>query len=151
MHIEGERRFDAPPGAVYAALTDPDEMADAFSAIERIDAERGEWTVIARPPFPGAFRLRFSVRLEDLRGAEHARLLAWGKSLGGRISVDSSFDLEPDGSGTLMRWAAEVDAAGIFSGLSSQALGPVATQQAERALDRLHDALGAKSSFQHGS
>jgi carbon monoxide dehydrogenase subunit G len=143
VRIHGERRFDAPPDAVYRALTDPDEMAAAFSAIERIDPEPGEWTVIARPPFPGAFRLRFSVRLEDVREPEHARLVAWGKSLGGRISVDSSFDLEPAGGGTAMRWVAEIDAAGIFSGLSSQALGPVATQQAERALDRLDRALTA--------
>lgn len=141
MRIEGERRFDAPPEAVYRALTDPDEMAEAFSAIERIDAEAGEWTVIARPPFPGGFRLRFSVRLDELRQNEHARLLAWGKSLGGRISIDSSFDLEPDGAGTLMRWAAEVDAAGIFTGLGSQSLGPVATHQAERALDNLAESL----------
>jgi carbon monoxide dehydrogenase subunit G len=141
VRIEGKRRFDAPPEAVYRALTDPDEMADAFSAIERIDAGAGEWTVIARPPFPGRFRLRFSVRLEDLRQDEHARLLAWGKGLGGRISIDSSFDLEPDGAGTLMRWGAEVDSAGIFTGLGSQSLGPVATHQAERALDRLAEAL----------
>jgi carbon monoxide dehydrogenase subunit G len=146
VRIEGERRFDAPPEAVYRALTDPDEMAEAFSAIERIDAEAGEWTVIARPPFPGGFRLRFSVRLEDLREAEHARLLAWGKSLGGRISIDSSFDLEPDGAGTLMRWTAEVDAAGIFTGLGSQSLGPVATHQAERALDHLAESLPAAGS-----
>jgi carbon monoxide dehydrogenase subunit G len=141
VRIHGERRFDAPPGAVYRALTDPDEMAVAFSAIERIDAEEGEWTVIARPPFPGAFRLRFSVRLDELRDPEHARLVAWGKSLGGRISVDSTFDLEPDGTGTTMRWQADVDAAGIFSGLGSQALGPVATQQAERALERLEKGM----------
>ena len=121
-------------------------MAEAFSPIERIDAQPDEWTVTARPALPGGFRLKFSVRLEDLREAEHARLLAWGKSLGGRISVDSSFDLEPDGAGTLMRWSAEVDAAGILSGLSSQALGPAATHQAERALERLDESLEAKSS-----
>ena len=120
-------------------------MAEAFSVIERIDVEAGEWTVIARPPFPGGFRLRFSVRLQDLREPEHARLLAWGKSLGGRISVDSAFDLEPDAGGTMMRWTAEVDAAGIFSGLGSQALGPAATHQAERALDRLARALAVKA------
>jgi carbon monoxide dehydrogenase subunit G len=141
VRIHGERRFDAPPGAVYRALTDPDEMAAAFSVIERIDANEGEWTVIARAPFPGAFRLRFSVRLDELREPEHARLVAWGKSLGGRVSVDSSFELEPDGTGTTMRWQAEVDAAGIFSGLGSQALGPVAAQQAERALERLEKGL----------
>jgi carbon monoxide dehydrogenase subunit G len=143
VRIHGERRFDAPPGAVYRALTDPDEMAAAFSVIERIDANEGEWVVIARAPLPGAFRLRFSVRLDELREPEHARLVAWGKSLGGRISVDSSFELQPDGTGTTMRWQADVDAAGIFSGLGSQALGPVATKQAERALERLARALTA--------
>ena len=145
MRIEGEKRFEAPPEAVYRSLTDPDAMAAAFSAIERIDAEGNEWAVVARPPFPGGFRLKFSVRLEDLRETEHARLRAWGKSLGGRISVDSSFDLEPDGEGTRMRWHAEVDAAGIFSGLGSQTLGPVAKQQAERALDQLAEGLAARS------
>lgn len=137
MHIEGERRFDAPPEEVYRALTDPDELGQAFSAIERVEADGREWTVVVRPPMPGGFRLKFSVHLEDLRESEHARLRAWGKSLGGRISIDSSFDLTPAGEGTLMRWSAEVDAAGIFSGLGSQALGPVAKQQADRALGRL--------------
>ncbi len=137
MHIEGERRFAAPPDRVYEALTDPERLGAAFSAIERVDAEGDDWVVLVRPPVPGGFRLKFSVRLEELREPEHARLRAWGKSLAGRISVDSSFDLEPDGTGTLMRWSAEVDAAGLFSGLGSQALGPVAKQQAERALARL--------------
>lgn len=145
MRIEGERRFDAPPNAVYRSLTDPDEMAAAFSAIDRIDANGDEWTVVARPPFPGGFRLKFSVRLEDLREARHARLRAWGKSLGGRISVDSSFDLEPEGEGTLMRWDAEIDTAGIFSGLGSQTLGPIAKQQAERALGQLAEGLEARA------
>ena len=137
MHIEGERRFDEPPNEVYRALTDPDALESAFSVIERIDADRAEWTVVVRLPIPGSFRIKLSVHLEELRRAEHARLRASGKSLGGRISVDSSFDLEPAGTGTLMRWTADVDAAGIFRGLASQALAPVAKQHADRTLERL--------------
>jgi carbon monoxide dehydrogenase subunit G len=138
VRIEGTRRFDAPPDAVYRALTDPDELGKAFPAIERVDAEsEAEWTVVVRPPVPGGFRLRFSVHLEELREPEHARLRGWGKSLGGRVSVDSSFDLAAEDGGTVMQWSAEVDAAGIFAGLGTQALGPIAKQQAERALGRL--------------
>jgi carbon monoxide dehydrogenase subunit G len=138
VHIAGEKRFAAPPDRVFESLTDPDRLGAAFKAIERVDVEaEHEWTVLVRPPVPGGFRLKFSVRLEELREPEHARLRAWGKSLAGRISVDSSFDLEPDGTGTLMRWTAEVDAAGLFSGLGRQALGPVAKQQADRALAQL--------------
>jgi carbon monoxide dehydrogenase subunit G len=141
VHIQGERDFDAPREEVFRALTDPDEIAGAFSAIELVEAEGLEWTVLVRPPLPGGFRLKFSVRVDDLREPEHARLRAWGKSLGGRVSVDSSFELAETGDGTRMRWEAEVDAAGLFSGLGSQALGPVATHQAERALARLAERM----------
>lgn len=141
MHIEGERRFDAPPDEVYRALTDPHELGAAFTAIERVDEDGDEWTVIVRPPLPSGFRLRFSVQLDELREPEHARLRAWGKSLGGRVSVDSTFDLVPIRGGTLMRWAAEIDAAGLFTGLGSQSLGPLAQRHAERALSRLARAV----------
>jgi uncharacterized protein len=141
VHIEGEKHFAAPPAEVYRALTDPAELGSAFSAIERVEAEGNDWTVVVRPPVPGGFRLKFSVRLEELREPEHARLRAWGKSLAGRMSVDSSFDLAADGEGTLMRWSAEVEAHGLFAGLGSQSLGPVAKAQADRALGRLEQAL----------
>jgi carbon monoxide dehydrogenase subunit G len=36
-----------------------------------------------------------------------------------------------------MRWTAHVDAAGLLRGLGSQALAPIATHQAERALERI--------------
>jgi carbon monoxide dehydrogenase subunit G len=137
VHIEGERGFDEPPDEVYRALTDPDALDNAFSVIERIDAVGADWTVVVRLPLSGSFTVKLSVLLEELRRAEHARLRASGKSLGGRISVDTSFDLEPAGTGTLMRWSAEIDAAGIFKGLGSQALSPVATQHADRALGRI--------------
>jgi carbon monoxide dehydrogenase subunit G len=137
VQIEGERRFEAPPREVYRALTDPNSLGEAFSVIERVDADGDDWMLHVRLPLPGGLRLKVSVHVEELREAEHARLRAWGKSLGGRISIDSSFDLEPSDAGTLMRWSAEVEGAGILRGLGSQALAPAARQHAERALDRL--------------
>jgi carbon monoxide dehydrogenase subunit G len=137
VHIEGERRFDAPREDVYRVLTDAHEMGAAFSAIEQVEANADEWKVVVRPPLPGGFRLKFSVHVEDQREPEHARLRAFGKTLGGRIFLVTSFDLLPDGDGTLMRWTAEIDAAGILVGLGHQSLGPVARNQADRALARL--------------
>jgi carbon monoxide dehydrogenase subunit G len=137
VRIEGQRRFDAKPEDVYRALTDPQQLGEAFAAIEHVEPEGNDWNMVVRPPFPGGFRLRFSVHLDELREPEHARLRAWGKSLGGRISVDTTFDLVPESGVTLMRWVAEVDTAGLFAGLGSQSLGGVAKQQADRALGRL--------------
>ena len=144
MHVAGERHFDAAPEEVYRALTDPDELALLFGAIERVEVGEPDWTVVIRPPVPGAFRLKFSVHFDELREPEHARFRAWGKSVAGRISVDSSFDLTSDGGTTAMRWSADVDAAGLFTGLGAQALGPVAKQQADRALQRLGDRLRSR-------
>jgi carbon monoxide dehydrogenase subunit G len=141
VRIHGDRHFGAPTEDVFLALTDPEQVAGAFSAIELVEADGQDWTVVVRPPLPGGFRLKFSVRVDDLREPEHARLRAWGKSLAGRLSVNTSFELRPEGDGTWMSWEAEVDAAGLFGGLGSQALGPVATHQAERALTRLADRL----------
>jgi carbon monoxide dehydrogenase subunit G len=141
VHIGGERHFEARPEEVYRALTDPDALGAAFAAIERVEAVGDDWTVVIRLPFPGGFRPRFSVHLDELREPQHARLRARGKSLGGRISVDSTFDLAPVSGGTLMRWSAEVDASGLASGLGSQSLGAVATKHADRALDRIARSL----------
>jgi hypothetical protein len=36
-----------------------------------------------------------------------------------------------------MRWSAEVDAAGVFTGLGRQSLAGVTARQADRALERI--------------
>jgi carbon monoxide dehydrogenase subunit G len=137
VHIEGEKRFAAPPAEIYRALTDPEALENAFSVIEHVEADGPRWTLVVRLPVPGGFRLMLSVHLDELREPEHARLRASGKSLGGRIAVDTSFDLAPDGEGTLMRWSAAIEAGGVFRALGSQSLAPLAKQHAERSLDRL--------------
>jgi len=156
VQIHGERRFDAAPDDVFRALTDADEMASAFSAIELVEAEGPHWKMKVRAPLPGGLKLTLSVHVEELREPEHARLRAWSQGLAGRIAVNSSSDLAPDGSGTLMRWSTEVKAAqepgglnlsapahqrpgavGLLSGLGRQEIAPVATHQAERALERI--------------
>jgi carbon monoxide dehydrogenase subunit G len=141
VQIQGERRFEARPAEVYRSLTDPDALGEAFAAIERVEADGNHWTLSIRLPLLGGFRLKFSVDLEELDEPQHARLRARGKTFGGGISVDSTFDLAPGDGGTLMRWSAEVDATGLFSGLGSQSLGAVATKHAERALDRIARSL----------
>ncbi len=80
MHIEGEKRFDAAPQEVYSALTDPEALENAFSVIERVEADGPKWTLVVRLPVPGGFRLKLSVRLEELREPEHARLRASGRA-----------------------------------------------------------------------
>lgn len=138
MRIEGTRRFRAPRERVFTALTDPHELSELMPGVQRVEVESAdEWIAVVKPPFGRGLNLKLDMHVTDRREPEHARLVAWGKGFGARISVETEFELSQEGEGTHMTWSAEVGLAGLLGGLGGRALEPAARQQAERALDRL--------------
>jgi uncharacterized protein len=138
MRIEGTRRFRAPRERVFRALTDPHELSELMPGVQRVEVEsEHEWIAVVEPPFGRGLNLKLDMHVTDRREPEHARLVAWGKGFGARMSVETEFELSQDGNGTDMTWSAEVGLAGLLGGLGGKALEPAARQQAERALDRL--------------
>ena len=106
--------------------------------VERVDVSSAdEWIAVVKPPFGPGLNLKLDMHVTDRREPEHARLLAWGKSLGARISIETEFELAEDGDCTDMTWSADVRLAGVLGGLGGKALEPAARHQAERAMDRL--------------
>jgi carbon monoxide dehydrogenase subunit G len=103
-----------------------------------VDVENeDEWIAVVKPPFGRGLNLKLDMHITDRRAPEHARLTAWGKSFGARISIETEFELAEDGDGTDMVWSADVGLAGLLGGLGGRALEPIAQQHAERALDRM--------------
>lgn len=138
MRLHGERRFQATRERVFRALTDPYELSELMPGVQRVDVENeDEWIAVVKPPFGRGLNLKLDMHITDRRAPEHARLTAWGKSFGARISIETEFELAEDGDGTDMVWSADVGLAGLLGGLGGRALEPVAQQQAERALDRM--------------
>jgi uncharacterized protein len=138
VRIEGSRRFEAPRERVFRALTDPHELTVLMPGVERVEVENeDEWIAVVKPPFGPGLNLKVDMRVTDRRPPEHARLNAWGKSFGARLSIETEFELAENGGGTDMTWSAEVGLAGLLGGLGGRALEPAARQQAERAMDRL--------------
>jgi uncharacterized protein len=138
VRIGGTRRFEAPPERVFFALTDPHELSELIPGLERLDVEsEDEWIALVKPPFGRGLNLKLDLHVTERRPSEHARLIAWGKSFGARISIETEFELRPDGDGTDMSWSAEVGVAGLLGGLGGKALEPAARHQAERTLERL--------------
>ena len=136
--VEGQRRFAAPPERVYALLTDPDVIASAMPAVRGhtvVDADH--WEAKVKPPIPLApsVTIRFEVR--ERRPFEHAALHAHG----GGADVHSTFDLAPDGDGTLMRWRTELHLTGLLERVAGHGLDAVAQRQAGRTLDAVERAL----------
>ena len=115
--------------------------------VQRIEVEsEDEWIAVVKPPFGPGLNLKLDLHVTDRRPPEHARLIAWGKSFGARISIETEFELAEDGDGTDMSWTAEVGVAGLLGGLGGKALEPAARHQAERSLDRLQQRVESTTS-----
>ena len=138
MRIEGTKRFRAPRERVFRALTDPHELSELMPGVERVEIKSDdEWIAVVKPPFGRGMNLKIDMHVTDRREPAHARLAAWGKGFGARISVETEFELTEDGDGTDMAWSADVGLAGLVGGLGEKALEPAARKQAERAMERL--------------
>jgi carbon monoxide dehydrogenase subunit G len=138
VRIEGTRRFQAPRERVFRALTDPYELSELMPGVERVEVKSDdEWIAVVKPPFGPGFNLKLDMHVTDRCPPEHARLVAWGKSFGARISIETEFELAEDDEATQIVWSAEVGLAGLLGGLGGKALEPAARQQAERTMDRL--------------
>jgi carbon monoxide dehydrogenase subunit G len=123
---------------VFKALTDPHELSEVMPGVERVEvSSNDEWIAVVKPPFGPGLNLKLDMHVTDRRPPEHARLVAWGKSFGARISIETEFELAEDGDATEMAWTADVRLAGLLGGVGGKALEPAARSQAERTMDRL--------------
>jgi carbon monoxide dehydrogenase subunit G len=136
--VEGQRHFAAPPERVFELLTDPDVVASAIPAVRSHSVIDGEhWNAKVKPPLPLAPSITIRFEVLDRRPPEHAALHAHG----GGADVTSTFDLVPDGGGTLMHWRTELHLTGLLERVAGHGLDAVAQRQAERTLDAVERAL----------
>ncbi len=133
MRIEGTRELAAPRETVFAALVDPELVAESLSAVESVAVRDADhWTASVKLPI--APRLTLSFELRERRPPEHARLRGQGRNLGSSITMDTSFDLVDAGGGTRMHYVAELTLGGLLGRLGDHALRPIAERQLERML-----------------
>ena len=136
--VNGERRFEATPERVFALLIDPDIVVKAMPAVHshrELGPDSFEARVKAPIPFAPSPRIHFEV--VDKRPPHHATMRAHGPG----ADVSSTFDLEADGSGTIMRWVTELHLHGLLGVLAVGGLDALARRQAERSLDAVERAL----------
>ena len=142
-HVEGERLIDAPAERVYEALLDHETVASAIPVLRstrELDEDRWEAKVKAPVPFAPSVTVRFTI--VERRPPEHASV----RSDGAGAHITSSFDLEPEGHVTRVRWRADLELGGLLSAFAGPRLEPLARRAAERVLDRVAAAAAAAPS-----
>src|SRR5256885_10549511 len=151
MKVSGERDFHAPRDTVWQVLNDPAQMAQTIPGVESFDIQDDKrWRAHVKIPL-GLGGLRMSIDFEkgEEREPEFAELRAKGNGVGAIMNMDTSFHLsEADGgTGTHMKWEAEVHILGPVASMGQRVLQPIVNQQVAQVLGALdkqvHEAKGA--------
>jgi carbon monoxide dehydrogenase subunit G len=139
VKVSGEKSFEAPRSVVWEVLNDPARMAKLMPGIESFDIEdERKWSARVKVPLGlGALPLSFAFEKTDERPPEYARLAAKGKGVGAIVSMDTQFHLNEAGSGTAMKWEADVSIAGPVGSMGQRVLQPIVNQQVGNVLSAL--------------
>jgi len=134
MKIAGTHRLSAPRERIYAALTDPEVLRRCIpgcESLEKTDENTYDATLKAGV---GAIKGKFkgSVRLEDMRPAEHYRIAVEAKGGPGFVKGSGDFDLEEQDSGTLIKYAGEMQVGGVIAGVGQRMIEAAAKMMAAR-------------------
>jgi uncharacterized protein len=139
VKVSGEREFHAPRATVWHVLNDPARMAKTMPGVESFDVQDDKhWRAHVKIPL-GLGGLRMSIDFEktEEREPEFAKLHAKGNGVGAVMNMDTSFLLTESGTGTHMKWEAEVHLLGPVASMGQRVLQPIVNQQVSQVLGSL--------------
>ncbi len=134
MKIEGTHELHVPRERVYGALTDPEVLRRCIPGCESLETI-GEYAYTATLKAGiGAIKGTFkgNVRLEDMHAPDHYRIVVEGKGGTGFVKGSGDFDLEEKDSGTLIKYAGEMQVGGTIAGVGQRMIQAAAKMMASR-------------------
>jgi uncharacterized protein len=139
MKVEGEREFDAPRATVWTVLNDPSRLAKTMPGVESFDVQDDRhWRANLKIPLgPGGLKMSVDFEKTEEREPEFAKLHAKGNGVGAIMNMDTAFHLSDAGSGTLMKWEADVHILGPIASMGQRVLQPIVNQQVSSVLAAL--------------
>lgn len=143
MKFSGEFEVSPHPAEVFDLLSDPQKFAPllpTFSSLEMVDAD----TALVKVSV-GIGKIRGTasthLTLKKKVAPTHATYVGTGKVMGGAYTMISSYDLEPRGKGTLVKWQGEVQLVGKILSLAGGGLSGYAEQQINAVINSLRQAM----------
>lgn len=140
MIVEGEFTFSAPRRSVWTLLQDPDVLVKAMPGAQRLIATGDgtyEGTVrIGVGPVTAA-QWTLSVALHDRDEPKRYMMKVDTKGPLGFTRGSASVELGDEGSGTTMRYRADLQIGGKVAGIGQRLLDQVAKQLTRRGLEAL--------------
>ncbi len=146
MELDEEVTINAPRDKVFAALLDPEVLAQAIPGCESMEkTAHGEYrAAIHSKVGPLAAKFTGAVTLEDIKPPESYIMVGEGKAgPAGFAKIRANINLEPDGAATTMRYTVHADIGGKLGQLGGPVIEGTASKLATTFFQRLEGAIGA--------
>ena len=141
--FQGDFVVPRKPEEVYDFLADPHRFCPLLPDFEKMTAaDAGHFTVSLKV---GIAHIRgtatVKMKLEEAERPRRARYSGQGSVAGGKVEIDSGFELEPVPEGTRVRWKGTGQVFGQLASLAGGLLEPLARKNVQRLIDGLQAAL----------
>jgi carbon monoxide dehydrogenase subunit G len=114
VRFEGEKVFPQAPAELWAKLTDARFLVQCIPDVESVKEQHADHAeLVLRPGFSFVRgTLDVSLRVHDAVSPTAARYVVASKGIGSSADVEATVALAPEGTGTRVRWTAEVKTLG---------------------------------------
>jgi uncharacterized protein len=139
VKVEGVKELSAGRDVVWKVLNDPASMAKLMPGVESFEvADETHWSANVKVPLGlGGLKMKMNFEKAEEREPEFARLVAKGTGVGAIMNMNTAFTLDENGTGTSMKWEADVKIAGPVGSMGQRVLQPIINQQVENVLTAL--------------
>jgi CO/xanthine dehydrogenase Mo-binding subunit/carbon monoxide dehydrogenase subunit G len=145
MKFNGKFKVDQSRDKVFAILSDPQKFAPLLPTFHSLEM-KDERTALLRVKV-GIGKIRGTasteLTLDEAEAPLRARYIGQGKVMQGVYKMISSFELEEDGKGTLVKWQGETQLVGKILSLAGGGMSGYAEKEINKLVSSLQNALSA--------
>ena len=141
MHLEGSHKLEASPEAVWKLLDDPDVLTKLTPGLAELKPfEEDSYEAVFRikmGPINSGFTGTLEVR--DKSEPISYRLIIGVKGRVGTVDAEGTFELQPEGSGTVVSFSGDSKMTGVLARMGQRVVSGVArmfTNQFFQELER---------------
>jgi hypothetical protein len=145
MKITGEHAFASPRDQVWAALNDPQMLANALPGVKRLDVTGPDEYAITVTIGVGSVKGTYegTFRLSDKREPEACTVHANAAGGPGSVEAVARMRLRGDGGGALLAYDADATVTGPLAGVGQRLIGGAAKRTTKEFLEALDRQLQA--------
>lgn len=143
MKFSGQFRVEKPRNEVYEILSDPEKFAPLLPTFSSIKMKDDRTATLRVKVGIGRIRATASTELTlvEANAPNRARYIGQGKVMQGAYQMITSFDLEEDGDGTIIKWQGETQLVGKILSLVGGGLKGYAEKEINKLIDSLQHGL----------